>query len=530
MNNINYRIDKAITGLKILLQAENEYKLAKAFEVKKKMLLKETNNSKKITELKKNIKKAEYETELKKKEVINIAKDFLYKYKKISKKTLKLNGGEGNVIPIIDYVTTPNDTYKGIKSTINEDGTLNFTYIQEIYNEMPKLLEEYNEIKILYYPDEYPNKYAEIKANIEAKIKAEIEAKIEAKIKDEITELDTKIQRMKALNPEIENFDAKIENLYVELNAEIEKINAKLDAEIEKIDTKLDAKITELDTKIKSDEFYEKLNAEIEKIDANPDKTDLDTKFSIVHKHLLNIYKKIYIAFYIIEESKEVKEAKEAKGGFYKKNTKKAKKLKGGVVNIDNIKSLLRKTQNLININLQVDRSSTGVHHSSNPSVATMNRYLDNVKENIQKILLTIKENIIGINIELKHIQIELEMKNKILKSNNEELKHNQETLEQNKSAFEIKQKKYEIARDNKTSATISAFNQAVKDRHSSNLEISNTTLLIKNNQKIIRDLELDVKKLSKIEEELRSALEKSFIQQQKYKEIKIEIDKEEIQ
>jgi hypothetical protein len=36
MNNINYRIDKAITGLKILLQAENEYKLAKAFEVKKR--------------------------------------------------------------------------------------------------------------------------------------------------------------------------------------------------------------------------------------------------------------------------------------------------------------------------------------------------------------------------------------------------------------------------------------------------------------------------------------------------------------
>ena len=67
MNNINYRIDKAITGLKILLQTENEYKLAKAFEVKKKMLLKETNNSKKITELKKIIKKAEYETELKKK-------------------------------------------------------------------------------------------------------------------------------------------------------------------------------------------------------------------------------------------------------------------------------------------------------------------------------------------------------------------------------------------------------------------------------------------------------------------------------
>ena len=25
MNNINYRIDKAIIGLKILLQAENEY-------------------------------------------------------------------------------------------------------------------------------------------------------------------------------------------------------------------------------------------------------------------------------------------------------------------------------------------------------------------------------------------------------------------------------------------------------------------------------------------------------------------------
>ena len=82
MNNIKYRIDKATKALNILSQAEKELNLAKALEVKKKMLLKKANNPKKIIELKQAIKKAEYETELKKKALI-----------KIAIKALKIHGG-----------------------------------------------------------------------------------------------------------------------------------------------------------------------------------------------------------------------------------------------------------------------------------------------------------------------------------------------------------------------------------------------------------------------------------------------------
>jgi len=219
MNNIKNRIDKATKALNILSQAENELNLAKAFEVKKKMLLKEANNPKKIIELKNAIKKAEYETELKKKALI-----------KIAIKALKIHGGAQ------EYLFKEEDFIK--KEQIEKDAHKDDDKDADIEK---KNLEDFrNKIKQQMGKDAYK----EIK-NLEDKINAEIK-----KLADEI-------------NAEI-NKDAykEIKNLEDEINAEIKNLEDEINAEINK-DAYKEIKKLEDEIKINNENYFNEYSKDI---------------------------------------------------------------------------------------------------------------------------------------------------------------------------------------------------------------------------------------------------------------------------
>ena len=455
MNNIKYRIDKAITAFKILSQAEKELNLAKAFEVKKKMLLKEANNPKKIIELKKAIKDAEYKTELKKKEVIKIAKDFLYKYNKKSKKSLKLNrGGDGKLV----------------LSKINED------FVEDIkkgnLKELQKLPESVTTTEIL-------------------------------QLINELNELNEIYQTIKSLK-RVSDEDIPLLNTKTnELNTKTDKLNTKMtklkDDEIKQLDTK----IQQLDTKIQ----------QLKSIEYNDDIYEGD---KYIDEDLKQIFNNLYIAFLINTEKQTggfyKKNTKKLKRGGGIDNIKKLLNQTKNLITHKDI-AFIDETGLHQKINSEfVDETkyNASLQNHKNDLLKTLNEVITGINKEIEEI----KENIIS-----KERNIKEKNQDKTTATTNLAYyrRIHTKSIEAYNNAKANRDRVLNSGNNNDKRNAIEAYNTSIQLKHTLNIDVINGELIVKNLEKELKELELYVYKMNKTIEELNSAKDKLTLQKPKY-------------